>query len=140
MTHWLLRAIPAAVLLVTGVVVALGGLMLPAALRATNGPCCHELAPETIVLIVAMIGAGPGLIWIARGVWRTRPWRTHIALAGLTVAIGWMAWLWSRPRQLNNVSHLDTGGQQLALLIMPYAIALVCLIVAEVQMRRTRVA
>jgi hypothetical protein len=128
--QWIVRGIPAAGLLVSApAVIVLGffemiwglGLVATSGLRLGS-----DTDTGTVALGLALIIVGFALVWLARGVWRGRPWPTHLAVA-FTVAAMWFCASFV-PR--------DVGGELIALAIIPYAIMLACLVVLEIRQQR----
>ncbi len=102
--------------------------------------------PTVTFLLTAAFFGGAALVWVARGVWRERPWPTHTALAFSVALIAYLAWVapgafTSHNSVLNpNTGRLepryDTGAELIVLAIIPYTIVLACLVVAELRQRR----
>ncbi len=85
------------------------------------------------------------MVWVARGVRRAKPWRTHAALMLLVVAIAFLAWTLARSLTSNaSILNPSTGllepqydGRALpiAAAIMTYLISVACLVVTELRPR-----
>ncbi len=148
--HWILRGIPAVALLVSAPAVIVLGIFVMIwglGLVATNGfHTGTETSAGTVALGVAMIIVGFALVWLARGVWRGRPWPTHLAVVFSLVAMWFCASFVPRAfsptdSALNPATgrlepHYDVGGELIALAITPYALMLACLVVLEIRQQR----
>jgi hypothetical protein len=145
--RWIVRGIPAVVLVLTGVFLILVGIVLPFGSTVNNGPDGHGIPPGNLAFGAALILCGVALIWVAWGVWRARLWPTHIALIFSVAVIAYLAWV--APGTLNPhdfrpdpitghlVPQYDTRAQLFIIAIIPaYAIVFACLIVAELRERR----
>lgn len=143
-TRWVIRGIPAVALVLTAVGVAFAGLVfifIGVGLAPTNAPG-SETYPLGVVLGVALVVAGgPALAWLARGVWRARPWATHIALLFSVAAMAFCAWVaigaftptdWALNQTTGRLEP-QYSAVPIALAFIPYAIVFACLVVAELR-------
>ena len=128
--QWIVRGIPAAGLLVSAPAVIILGTFVTIwgfGLVATSGPPPGpQTSATTVALGLALIIVGFALVWLARGVWRGRPWPTHLAVV-FTLAAMWFC---------ASFVPQDVGGELIALAIIPYAIMLACLVVLEIRQQR----
>ncbi len=146
MMRWIVRGIPAVVLLLTAVFLALAGVVIPFGAAANNGPDSGRIAPGMVAFGAALVLGGAVLVWLAWSMWRARPWPTHIALVFSIAVIAYLAWVAPGaytpfgssldPSTGRLEPDYDTGAQLIVLAIIPYAIALACLAVAELRQRR----
>jgi len=144
--RWIVRGIPAVVLVLTAVFFACAGVVFslsPVLVRYGNGggPGIGFVAFGAGLIIGAAV-----LVWLARGLWLGRPWPIHIALVFSAVVIGYLASVapgaFTSDNSVLNPStgrlepQYDTGAELIVLAIVPYVIVFACLIVAELQQRR----
>jgi hypothetical protein len=136
----LLRGIPAAVFLATALLLIPAGILLPWAAAANNGPNAGQVSPGWLVFGFAMVIGGIALMWVAWGVWRSKIWRTRLALPFSIAALFYL--VAALPRSLTPIAFaFDEAGRAeplydgragpVVLAIVLYVIALVCLVVAE---------
>jgi len=146
MMRWLIRGFPAAVIMLTAVYLGLVGALLPIGAAATNGPGSGQISIGFVAMGGALILLGMMLLWVAWGVWRARRVRTLAAIVFSAAVVAYLVLVapgafTSRGSFLNSRTgdlepQYDTGAQLLVLAIVPYAVALVCLVIAEGQERR----
>lgn len=147
-TMRLIRVIPTAVLVATAPAAVFGGfvlIFLGLGFAPTNGPG-RQTMPAAVVLGVVVLLVGPALVWLARGVWRARLWPTHIALVFSVAVIAYLAWVAPgaytplgssrNPTTGRLEPNYNTGAELLVLAIIPYAVVLACLVVAELRQQR----
>jgi hypothetical protein len=145
MTHWFVRVIPAATLMVTALLFAVVGVLLPFGDAANNGPGSGQIRPGMVAFGAALVVGGAALAWLAWGVWRAGKWPMHIALVVSVSVLACLVWVATQPATLMGsifdpttgqlVRQYDTGGQRIAIAIVPYSAAVVCLIAAELRLR-----
>ena len=145
MMRWLVRAIPAATLMVTALLLAVVGVVLPLGAAANNGPASGQIQPGMVAIGAAIVVGGVALAWLSRGVWRGRQWPMHFAFAFSTLVLAGLVWVaLQQPTQMGSVydpatgqlvPQYDTGGQRITPAIVPYSIAVLCLAAAELRLR-----
>jgi hypothetical protein len=142
----LVRGVPAVVFLLTAVFFICAGIVLMLNLvlvRYGNG---GGRSLGYVAIGAAFIVSGATLVWLARAVWRARPWPTHLALVFSVAAIAYLAWVAPgaytpfgsslNPATGRLEPNYNTGAELLVLAIIPYAIVFACLVVAELRQRR----
>jgi hypothetical protein len=144
--RWIVRGVPTVTFLLTAAFFGCAGIVFtldPVLVRYGNGG-----APGLgyVAIGAALVLVGAALVWLARAVWRARPWPTHAALAYSVAVIAYLAWVapgaFTSHNSVLNPStgrlepRYDTGAELLVLAIIPYAIVLACLVVAELRQRR----
>jgi hypothetical protein len=147
MIGWLLRAFPAVMLVLTAVLLAALGALLPIVSASTNGPGSGQIMPGFVAIGAALILVAASLVWVAWGVWRAKPWRTHIALLFSALVIIYLVLVAPGaftshtsvldPSTGNLEPLYDTGAEMIVLAIIPYAVALGCLVTIELRQRRS---
>lgn len=144
--RWAVRGTPAVVFLLTAAFFVCAGvvfMLYPLLDRFGNG---SGPGLGMVAIGAALIVCGPVLVWLARGVWRARPWPTHIALVFSVAVIAYLACV--APGAYTPLSssrnpgtgrlepNYNTGAELLVLAIIPYAVVLACLVVAEIRQQR----
>jgi hypothetical protein len=143
--RWIVKGIPTVVLLLTAAFFVCVGFVFtlsPLLVRFGNG---GGPGLAYVAIGLALILGGAALAWLARGVWRARPWPTHIALVVTLALIAYLAWLapgafTAHSAVLNPDTgrlepQYDTGAELIVLAIIPFTIVVTCLIVNELQQR-----
>jgi hypothetical protein len=136
----LIRGVPAVVLLVTGVISIVGAMMLPTLVRATNGPHPGEVSMEELTFVAAGVVFGLVLVWLGRGVWSSKLWRTRAAMFFSVAVLAVFVQGLASALTLTGIGYNRNGpafppdygrAQQDLFLIVLYGIALACLFVLE---------
>ena len=146
MMRWLVRGIPVVMFLLTAVFLGVAGVILPIGSAANSGPGSGQIPPGHLAFGAALVLGGAALVWLAWGVWRARTWPTHLALVFSVAMIVYLAWVAPgaytpfgsslNPSTGRLEPNYDTGAQLIVLAIIPYAIVLACLVIAELRQRR----
>lgn len=70
-THWIVRGIPAVVLVLTAVLLIVAGVVFPFGAAANSGPGSGQISPGFVALGACLVFGGAALFWLARAVWRS---------------------------------------------------------------------
>jgi hypothetical protein len=155
--HTLVRAAPAIVLLVSAVAMALFGVtqvLYGFVFRSPVAPVVTEVPQPAgpmlgfVAFGAALVVGAAGLSWLAWASWRSRPWAIHGGLLFTLGALVGSVWV-ARTAFEPIASAIDPATGQLrpiyetrsiviALAIVPYAIALVCLAISELRLRSSQ--
>lgn len=144
-THWTVRLIPAVVLALTALPFIVAGVVLPFGAAANNGAGSGQITAGFVVAGLALVLGGIALMWLARAVWRAKLWPTHVALVFCVSVIAFLGSQVARaftplgasanPNTGRLEPIYDNGAQLVLLAIVPYVIAVACLVMAEVRYR-----
>lgn len=139
---WLVR-VPAIVLVVTAVAVAfLGVVEIGYGLHfAGPGAGSGAAAFGAALIAVALVA-----VWVGWAVWRSRTWAVHVALLLILAAIAVSAWVARTAfNPIATAMDANTGklepvydslATNIAFATVPLAIALACLVIAELRQRQ----
>ena len=120
--------------------------MLPPLAAANNGPGSGQISIEMVKFGALLFIGGVAFLWLARGVWRSKLWRTRVAIVFSVAALAHLIAALSRSLTPFGAVRDDVTGRMVpvydgrsgpvALFIVLYLVAMICLVLAEHRLTR----